>query len=56
MYDVRNVYDSNFEGAFYSVTTSSGHLADDYPITAFSENKRFSNFFCNQTCEIQGST
>ena len=58
MYNVRNVYEGNFEVTFYSTCEllQLRHLADNYPITTFSENKRFSIFFCKQTSEIQGSS
>ena len=47
MYNVSNVYEGNFEGTFYSTCEllQLWHLADNYPITMFSENKRFSIFF-----------
>ena len=34
-------------------TASWSHLEEDFPITTFSENKRFSSSFCKQTNVIQ---
>ena len=57
---LHHVLPLNAPKAFYLTITvrllEPRHLAEDYPITTFFENKRFSSVYWKWTNKIQGST